>query len=607
MKRIFSERNIGGADIFAALCAAFTASSLFFVLSGDFSDLTYVRQTSVLIPAVILILTFAAVMALSVIFRTKKIIAWGLLCLTAAFSFVLVYQNPGDIFFNLGIAAILILAAKYVTDSDKLGLSGLKMTPKIARGITVEMYVIYVAVIFLCTAAKYASYSHATYDFGIFSQMFEQMAKTGLPNTTVERQGLVSHFAVHFSPVFYLMLPGYYLFRSPLYLLLVQAAVTGAGVFPVRRICRTLGLSEKMSLAMGAAYLLFPTMSNGTFYDFHENKFLSVFILYMVWFILENNFIGTAVFALLTLSVKEDAFIYVLAAAVWMLFAEKGKRTKIFASLIAVFSVVWFAGSCEIIKLCGGEIMDGRFSNLSAGDNGGLLDAVKTCFLDVGYLIKEVFSGADTQAYREMTYSGQKLEFVLWTGAPLLFLPFAGKKKINLILLIPLVIINLASDWMYQYDVDFQYTYGTAALMIFAALLCISELPREKMKFIGVSVLLICTLFTVSLTLPKAEKYVVKYTFNKEEYKLTDEALEKIPDDASVTAYGFLMPHLSRIDDLHTCPVYYGSYEKTDYCVIDKRYEKDEHTKRLYAAMGEDYELCDERGFAKIYKLKTAG
>lgn len=66
----------------------------------------------------------------------------------------------------------------------------------------------------LAMAMRYYKLSTPAFDFGIFAQMFENM-KDGLgPVTTVERNYELSHFAVHFSPAYYLMLPFYMLFRT---------------------------------------------------------------------------------------------------------------------------------------------------------------------------------------------------------------------------------------------------------------------------------------------------------------------------------------------------------------------------------------------------------
>ena len=62
------------------------------------------------------------------------------------------------------------------------------------------------------TILRYRMNYASAYDFGLFSQMYYYMGKCLLPLTTCERDGLLSHFAVHLSPIFYLLLPLYKLF-----------------------------------------------------------------------------------------------------------------------------------------------------------------------------------------------------------------------------------------------------------------------------------------------------------------------------------------------------------------------------------------------------------
>ena len=64
-------------------------------------------------------------------------------------------------------------------------------------------------------STKYRGFCSPAFDFGIFSQMFGSMIKTGIQYTTVERNELLSHFAVHCSPIWYLMLPFYFIFPTP--------------------------------------------------------------------------------------------------------------------------------------------------------------------------------------------------------------------------------------------------------------------------------------------------------------------------------------------------------------------------------------------------------
>ena len=594
LKKLLRDTHFSPADAVALVAAAFACASFSAVLGGDFTTLIFTRQISAPLFWGVLAAALLLFCACFLWLRTVKFIRWCVLLSCLSYALLLVSTLSGDIYFNLGVAAVLLVMLKYAA-KDSLGLPVLSRRASLA--VTTATFLLFSTFVSICTVVKYYSFGQGTFDFGIFCQMFEQMAKTGVPYTTVERSQLLSHFAVHFSPIFYVLLPGYIIFRSPVYLLVAQAVVVGLGVFPIRRICRSLGMGETAAAGAAVLYALFPTVANGCFYDFHENKFLSVLLLYMIAFVLEQKRIPAAVFALLTLCVKEDAFIYVLAVAVWMLLAKRDRR---FAAVLIVASILWFVFACAMIRLSGGEIMSDRFANYS--EEGGLFGAVRTCFYNIGYLIREVFAGADTERFAELTYPGQKLEFVLWLCVPLLFTPFAGKHSTQLVLLIPLLVVNLMPAWMYQFNIDYQYTYGTAALVLVSALLTVSGWSGGARRFFFCGALMLALVFSVSAVGPKAARNLDRYYPNREAYAATAQVLRQIPADASVTAYGYMMPHLAYVDDLHACPDYYAPLEKTDYYVIDLRYDYDNHTGKMFAAMGDDYTVLAEDGFAQIWQ-----
>lgn len=597
-KELLQSTDAKLSDFFVILMCGFIAGNIYTATAIDFVNIKTIIH---LVPAVFFLvfaICVAIILGAFVLLRTKKVINWSFLALSLIFSVALVINNPDAIWFNVGVAFVLVFIVKYVTANDGLGLEEKDISPQLSLCLTTAVFVIFAVSVSVFTVIKYATFSHSAFDFGIFCQMFEQMAKTGLPMTTVERGGYLSHFAVHFSPVYYLLLPGYMIFRHPVYLLVMQAVVVGLSVFPIRKICMEMGLSNKLSFMASLVLALFPTMANGCFYDFHENKFLSLFILWMIYFALKGNRIGCGIFALLTLTVKEDAAIYVIAIAIWMLFT---KRDRIFAVIIMVFSVAYFAFACEMIALSGGEIMMSRLDRYYVDPEGGFLEVAKNCFYDIGYLIDQVFNGADTSS-TDVGYSGQKMEFVLWTFIPLLFMPLASKHTTHLVLFIPLLVINLMPDWIYQHDIDFQYTYGSCALVIAAAFLALAERTKRQQMRIAVAMVAICTVFTVSTVFPKGDRYFTWYKESKETYDLTAEALESIPKDASVTALGFFVPHLYEFDDLQTVPKYYGEYEKTDYVAIDPRYTGGS-IDAVYEMMGDDYTLITAKGNALIYKL----
>lgn len=604
IKKKINETGYTWADLFGAFCAAFVIASAVFVLGNDFQNLAHVHSYSIVLPAIICICITALLSGLSLFVFGNSRVQKGVLlvaCLFLCAALVVGYSK--DVFFCLGLAFVLVLVIKYAVGLENEGeIQILKRFDDKHSLIVVSVLVAaFTAGVFAMTAAKYATFGHSTFDFGIFACMFENMAETGLPNTTVERGKELSHFAVHFSPFYYVLLPGYMLWRSPLYLLLVQALGIALGAFAVRRICRALQLSPSMATAFAALYLLFPSMSNGCFFDFHENKFLSVLILWSLVFILEENRIGTAVFFLLILTVKEDAFIYVITICIWMFVT---KRDRLFAVIGAVASFFWFLFACQMIRVCGGEIMSDRFANYSVEKDAGLFGAVRTCFIDIGYLIKEVFAGAATDRFKELTYSGQKLEFIWWLFVPLLFAPFLRKRSSELVLLIPLLVINLMPEWRYQFNVGYQYTYGTAALLIFSAIMYVKEASPRVRRFLVTSMVCISMVFMISLVWNRAGGYFSEYSENKTKYDMTVEALEMIPEDATVTAYGCMVPHLWQVDVLQTVPKHYGQLVPTEYFVIDKRYETSGNILDMYHCMGNDYDLICDKGYVKIFKVK---
>lgn len=68
-----------------------------------------------------------------------------------------------------------------------------------------------------------------------------------------------------------------------------------------------------------AVLFLYPAYSGGTSYDIHENCFLTPLLLWLFYGIDRKNAVVTAIAAILTLMVKEDAAVYVAVIALWLI------------------------------------------------------------------------------------------------------------------------------------------------------------------------------------------------------------------------------------------------------------------------------------------------
>jgi uncharacterized membrane protein len=580
---VFVKEKFPFHRIIALLAASFCAASALKLPSGDFTSLSYFDGFSPFWFVIIFMAAFCGFAALSVKFGDNAA-ALCTLGSVMALAIEAAVSAGGDIYLNAGIAAVIFMTVKYCAPRLNISFS---LSFKTVYIIAAVAAVIATAVTFIGTYWKYASFSTSTYDFGIFAQMFEMMKDTGQPLTTVEREELLSHFAVHFSPFFYLLLPGYFLAPGPEYLLLVQAAAVAAGIFPVIGIARKLGLSSKMSLAAGFFYLLYPSILNGCYYDFHENKFLTVIALYLLYFIVKEKTVPMYIFAVLLLGVKEDAAIYVASIALWMIFSNTRRRHGF--GLLAL-SAVYFVIALKVIPLFGGEVMMGRLSDYYPSGDDSFLAVAKTCFFNIGYLFTKVFTA-------------DKIPFILWMLIPAAAAPFAAKKASTLLLMIPMLVINLMPSWQYQYDVNFQYTYGVAALVVFSFVLLLSAAngdTRRRLILFGVCC---AAVFSFSLWIPKYETYSEKYLENKEYYDQVSDYLYSIPEDATVTASNFLVPHLYQVDELYGYIMYYGTLQKTDYYLLDQRYHILSNEPELAKFLSDGYELVDSVGFVDVYRL----
>lgn len=408
------------------------------------------------------------------------------------------------------------------------------------------------------------SFNSPTFDFGIFSQMFYNMKETGLPMTTVERDGLLSHFAVHVSPIYYLMLPFYLLAPTPATLQVLQAAVITSALIPLWKIGKHHGLTGAQRMLICAVLLLYPAFSGGTSYDIHENCFLTPLIFWLFYGIDKKNTTITAIAAVLTLTVKEDAAVYVAVIAIWLIVKTVLRLKKpdlqnlITGIALLMISVGWFLLVTGYLAEFGDGVMTGRYNNFMYDGSSSLITVIKSVVINP---MKAIYECVDKE----------KLYFIAMTLLPLVGFPFLTRRYERYILLIPYILVNLMSDYPYQHDIFYQYTFGSIAFLVY---MTIVNLTDCKINWQSTSALIVATIISAetfaTAVIPKAIKYLVQTIEYYEYYQNIRDVLDTIPDDASVTATGFLTTHLSQRKILYD--IRYCSREhllETEYVVLD--------------------------------------
>lgn len=444
---------------------------------------------------------------------------------------------------------------------------------------------------------RYKTYSAPNYDFGIFVNMFHNMKESFLPLVTSERDKLLSHFAVHISPIVYLVLPFYAIFPFPETIQIFQAVVLISGVIPLILICKNRGLTRNQTALTSAAYLLAPALAGGTFYDFHENCFLPAVLLWLFCFYEKDRKIPMYIFAVLLLTVKEDAAVYLAFFALYVILSNlprNGVKNKkiLHGAALFILACAWFALDTALLKAFGTGTMEvGRYGDYIYGD-GGFAGIVKTVFVNPGYVFSQM---ADAE------YLSQKLIFIFEMLLPLGFMPFVTKKPSRYILVAPFLLINLMTLYKYQFDIGFQYNFGPFAFLVFAAVLNIADLRPVAKKTVALFCAVMSLLFFTVLAGGKFVRYANDFEKNREKIAATDEILSTIDKEKSVTASTMLLPHIADRDEIYEIRYHDMTGEDavlTDYIVLDNRYSSYKTDLEKAKLLG--YAVTGEGGYATL-------
>lgn len=561
---------------FASWC--FAALFSLFKADGKFSELESFANVSLVFFICVFVVFFALLTIIDLLKKNWKADIYALPVGFALYSFVTLLSCGKDWYFAfclIALAGIMIFYYAKKGYLDKKALSDKR---------TVIMLtltgVFFILVVGLSGVLRYLSYNAPNFDFGIFCNMYYNMTQSFKPLTTCERDTLLSHFAVHVSPIYYLLLPIFYVFPSGSTLQMMQAVILGSAVIPLCLIAKHYKLSNIKILLLGIMVLLHPAVAGGTSYDFHENCFLLPLLLWVFYFFEKEKYIPMSVFVLLTLFVKEDAAVYIIFFAIYVILS---KRKYLVGACLAVSAAVYFIVVLTYLDSFGDGVMSGRYSNFIIGD-GGLFEVVKNVLVDPAFVFTQIFVDKNGE------YAA-KLLFILQMFVPLAFIPFATKKVSRLLLLLPMVLLNLMTVYVYQYDIGFQYAFGSTAFLVYLTVLNAKDMkPFTAKVALPLGVVAASMLFLL-VPVTKCTSYFANYVSYSDNYSIMNEALAQIPEEASVICSTRLVAHLANrteIYEVHYHEVREG--EQVDFVILDTHANYDEFLEQ-YQTLG--YEITD--------------
>ena len=218
-----------------------------------------------------------------------------------------------------------------------------------------------------------------------------------------------------------------------------------------------------------------------------------------------------------------------------------------------------------------------RFQNLIFEKEDGLLGAVKTIFLNPGFLLTQLFqTGGNTW---------DKIAYFFQMFLPLGFLPFFSEKISRLILVSP-VLINLLTNYSYQYNIGYQYHFGILAFFIYVSIMNLSGLQHSLRRNILGLAIAACFCFYVVYIPSDFVYYQKAWNENKEVYVQMSDILSTVPSEASVACPGYILPHVANRREVYEL-YYHGDLGDVDYVILDARFSVDE--KQLENFLSQNY------------------
>jgi len=404
---------------------------------------------------------------------------------------------------------------------------------------------------------RHYQFQTQTWDMGVFIQMIWNTTQGRIFFTRIA--DAPNHLGVHFTPILFLVVAGYYLFQSPYFLLLIQALALALGALPLYLLSKKILENKKTALVVTISYLLYPSLHWVNVYDFHAIPFLIPLLLGGFYFI-EIKKWGTAIiFLILATLVKEDAILVVMITGLYLLIRPKAEtphsgwtRERKIGTGVAITALIYFLIVIKIIMpaLGGGLLRFDRYADLG----GSLPEIVKNIATNPKLLFETIIIP-------------QKIRYLALIFIPVAFLPFLAPRA--LILLVPGLAENLLTSYSFQFSNFYQYDAVLIAGMFIATVMGLKTIQNRwpKKEKLAVIVLSIGTLGAFFTNSPINPVTVPKELFKQNaDWQTLREIINNIPDNASLTAPTTVVPHVS-----HRDYIYMINKEpfKTDIVLID--------------------------------------
>lgn len=373
-------------------------------------------------------------------------------------------------------------------------------------------------------------------------------------------------FGVHFSPFLFLLVPFYRIAPSAENLLVLQSFVVALGSFGVYVLSYHVHASRFTSLSLAIAYLLYTPIQALVWFDFHVQAFVPLLFLMMFYFYVREKYVYSFVFFVLTLSTIEMVPVLLFPFGLYCVLENRKKRKAlVYSVVVTLICIGWFV-LASFVKSSLNPMYSATF---------GAWDVWGTSYAEI--ITNIVTQPVKVALYFFTVFPLEKALYFVWFMAPLFFLPIFARKEF-VFLVMPWIVLVFLSGYLGYYtnqyaafivpQVFVAAIYGlkhvskTAGAEVFRKALAM----RYAKWVLGASIITFILVNPFGLV-PQARKiYIHGIPFDTPHKEALRNALQAIPENASVYTSFHIAPHLANRLELYAHAV---PDKPVDYIVID--------------------------------------
>ena len=201
---------------------------------------------------------------------------------------------------------------------------------------------LYLVVFSLVSFCKYTHFLYNGLDLAIINNVFWNTVHGHWFWSSIQGH---SYLGDHCSPILILLLPVYFLWQSPLLLLILQSVFLGLAAWPIYKISQFKLKDNSLALGIAALWLINPLTHNINLYEFSFISLAPFLFLMAFYFYLKNKILLFSIFIFLSLLIREDVAFIILIFSLIILFNKKYK----IAVILFFTSIAWIIIANKII------------------------------------------------------------------------------------------------------------------------------------------------------------------------------------------------------------------------------------------------------------------